>query len=212
MRLAQEKQPTASAEIIQLRDRTGLPEDLIERNIDEVRKQVSATDFDPEQFRTHSPIVAKWLAENPHHAAAAKDDYAQLGMVEWLLQAPRKAATRSIAQQDFGRLSAQRLQRDLTQEEREKLEDLRGQMQEGGDLGAQNFFSRSVLGAAEFIPQQIDQLAGSVKQVLYGANMGALSGALMGGMSGLLWAVWGHYLGRLSAPLPGLLWGPERAF
>lgn len=82
MDAAQKKNPDQEARVLRLQARTGLPADLIERNLDEVERQAERADFDPSRFRRESPIVAGWLAENPQHAAVAKDDIENLTRLE----------------------------------------------------------------------------------------------------------------------------------
>lgn len=82
MDAAQAKNPDQQARVLALQARTGLPPDLIERNLDQVERQAARADFDARKFRQTSPIVADWLAENPQHAAVAKDDIDNLTDLE----------------------------------------------------------------------------------------------------------------------------------
>src|SRR5690606_20363122 len=86
MEAAQKKNPDTEARVLRLQARTGLPPDLIERNLDEVERQAARADFDPHKFRRESPIVADWLAQNPSHAAVARDDVHNLSRLELLLR------------------------------------------------------------------------------------------------------------------------------
>jgi len=74
--------PERAAKVIALRDRTRLPADLVDRNLDDVEQQARSADFNPEQFRKTSPKVAEWLAQQPEHYAIAQDDLPRLAALE----------------------------------------------------------------------------------------------------------------------------------
>src|SRR5438132_1810042 len=85
LRLTADKQPERAARVLKLQTRTGLPTEVIDRNLEDIEKQAKAKDFDAEQFRRTSPVVAQWLQENPEHPALAKDDLQNLSTIETLL-------------------------------------------------------------------------------------------------------------------------------
>jgi hypothetical protein len=85
LRVTADKQPDRAARVLQAQTRTGLPTAVIDRHLSEIETQTALKDFDPEQFRRQSPIVAQWLQEDPEHAALAKDDLPQLSAIEQLL-------------------------------------------------------------------------------------------------------------------------------
>ena len=74
--------PERAAKVIALRDRTGLPADLVDRNLDEVEQQTKSADFNPDQYRKTSPKVAAWLAQQPEHYAISADDLPRLAALE----------------------------------------------------------------------------------------------------------------------------------
>jgi len=75
--------PDRSAQVIRLRDRTGLPDEVIERNFDEVDHQVRAQDFD--QLRETAPALGRKLAD-PAFAKIAHDDTEGLSTLEEILR------------------------------------------------------------------------------------------------------------------------------
>lgn len=68
--------------VLSLQMRTGLPPDLIERNLPDIEKAADQANFDATKFRQASPIVAQWMSEHPVNAAAAKDDVGPLSAIE----------------------------------------------------------------------------------------------------------------------------------
>lgn len=66
--------PDTAAKILKLQAKTGLPEDLITRNVDLVDQESKRADFDPVRFQQTNPVVSGWMAQNPNHAAVVQDD------------------------------------------------------------------------------------------------------------------------------------------
>ena len=175
--------PDQAARVLRLQTRTGLPADLIERNVDEIERQSSASDFDAERFRRESPQLARWLAENPQHAALAADDLANLGNLEWIVTAPRRAFSRGQAQVEFGHLRHESIMRDLTADETARLAELRGRMQAGGDLAAETWFGQSLTGGTQQLPMLFGGLSAGARTGLPTA-MGAAGAAALAGQLG----------------------------
>src|SRR6185503_12853692 len=78
--------PDTAARIFGLQTKTGLPPEVIARNLDVVEKQAAAADFDPVAFRKSSPLLASWLEQHPLNAALTKDDLVPLSAVEKTLR------------------------------------------------------------------------------------------------------------------------------
>lgn len=78
VQIAKETPPEQSARILKMQSKTGLPVEVIKRNLEEVEGQAARSDFDAEKFRGEYPALAKWIASNPQHAALAQDDMGDL--------------------------------------------------------------------------------------------------------------------------------------
>lgn len=89
--------PDRAARVLRLQGRTGLPLDLIERNLNEVEQQSAASDFDPDRFRATSPRFARWLEQHPAHLALAQDDVRPLSALERTLGIGRNIAGAAAA-------------------------------------------------------------------------------------------------------------------
>lgn len=83
-----QKNPSTAARVLKMQVATGLPEDLIERNLPEVEEEAKKSTFDADWFRKYSPRLAGWLAKSPNHPAVAFDQLAQMGQLETLLSRP----------------------------------------------------------------------------------------------------------------------------
>lgn len=77
---AKDKQPDHSADIQKLSKRSNLPEDFVERNYDELKRQ-SESKTDYTSLINNSPATATYMS-NPYNAATSKDDIEPLSKME----------------------------------------------------------------------------------------------------------------------------------
>ena len=82
---AQTPSPDEAARVFKLRLKTGLPDAVIRRNLEQLEKDTARADFDADAFRTTNPKLAGWLAASPTHAAAARSDIPTLTQIEHTL-------------------------------------------------------------------------------------------------------------------------------
>lgn len=94
---ADQTPPDTAARIFNLQTRTGLPADVIGRNLEDVQKQADAADFDPVAFRKSSPLLASWLEQHPLNAALTNDDHIPLTGLEQTLRFAKQAARTTAA-------------------------------------------------------------------------------------------------------------------
>lgn len=84
---ALKKNPDQVARTLELRTQTGMGEDLIDRNFDEVDRYARAQDTD--KLRTSSPKLAKQL-EDPEFAAVSRDDLENLKGWEYFVEGTKQ--------------------------------------------------------------------------------------------------------------------------
>lgn len=90
MRSATDVTPDQAARIFKLQTRTGLPAEIIRRNLDQVEAQAARKDFNAEDFRKNSPLLASWLASDQYHAALVQDDLTSMSSLDRLLRVARQ--------------------------------------------------------------------------------------------------------------------------
>lgn len=88
-----EQDPARSAKILGLQARTGLATDLIGRNFDTVDSAVRKADFNADEFRRTSPVVAKWLSEDPARVGLTRDDLPSWAATEALVRTDPRYTT-----------------------------------------------------------------------------------------------------------------------
>jgi len=196
--------PAQAARILNLQLKTGLPAEVIERNLDEIEKQAARQDFDPVKFRRESPALASWLEKRPLNAPAAQDDLAPLTSTERALQivthSARTAAAALYKGADLGAWSGLELVGDLLIKVnpgspvgywlREKGQQANAQAESRG-VGIRGpapqdpgMIERNIYGAAESIGQSGPIIASSVL-LGGGPAVERLSLGLMGAQTGL---------------------------
>lgn len=98
--------------IMQAAGKTGLPQDLIDRNLDDIEKLTREKEFNLDNFRSSSPVLAEWLASSPYAAGTIIGDkdgvkeLARLGKLEKYLTLPPSQWPRT---NDFLRAKAKRM-------------------------------------------------------------------------------------------------------
>lgn len=183
MGAAVDKDPDEHARIMKLQLRTGLAPDLITRNLDTIEKETAKADFDAAQFRKESPIVAKWLSENPDHMALAKDDISNLKGIEWLFKAPQRAYREGQEQLELGMLGYQQMTgAELSPEQLNRVQQLETQVGRV-NYGAEGWLENSVVEGAKQLPNMVGAVNARLEAGLVaggGAALAALAGGQMG--------------------------------
>jgi hypothetical protein len=75
----------SAARAFNLQLKTGLPVDVIRRNLDAIETEVAKNDFDPAAFRQRAPKLAGWIEQDPLHGALVHDDIVPLTGIEQAL-------------------------------------------------------------------------------------------------------------------------------
>lgn len=142
-----------ASRVLSLQSRTGLPEELIDRNLDLVEKEAARADFNADQFRKNSPIFASWVAENPNHWSAVKDDVENMGAIEWALTAFKGKLKEGSAEVRLNQIFARHQAGIATEAELEEAETLEAEIP-GHDYGA-GFWGEFITEFGKQAPQMI---------------------------------------------------------
>lgn len=202
--------PDKAARIYRLGLRTGLPEKLIERNLDELEATAYKQDFDAETFRQNSPIVASWLAESPNKAALVKADYESLSLLEKAWAGFRlipSTLDQGVEQDELMKLGAKEAFGSITPQERARRLQLKSEMKaKHQELTGWSFFASE---AAKVVGQNVSLLHDAMGQGMkYGLPLGATAGGLLGAAGGApiggIGAVPGAAGGALAGGLTGM--------
>jgi len=88
--------PEIAGSVLKTSRQSGLDTSVVSRNLPEVQKQVESQKVDPDILGRDAPLTAKWIAEDPVRAAAARDDLDNLTAVE--KEPARVGAIREVVQ------------------------------------------------------------------------------------------------------------------
>lgn len=81
VRLSQGIPPQKAAQVLRLKDKTGLPSDFVSRNADALQTQSDNAAI-TQQFSQDHPIVTAHMADDPHNAALVAPDATTWGFIE----------------------------------------------------------------------------------------------------------------------------------
>lgn len=157
----------SQGEVFDLAGQTGLPPAAVRQNIDQVRQRANGQRFPALNILKDSPQLATFLKEDVEQAALVQDELERMGVFEWLLTQPVEAHRQGRAMVDFGLLSADRLKRELTAPELERLERLREEMDPG--VPDEFWFQRFITGSMRILP------------TMYGAALAGVPGGVAAG-------------------------------
>lgn len=180
MRIGKDYDHERQARIIKQQMRTGLAPGLIDRNLDEIEKASSQSNFNAEEFSKTSPIVANWLSD-PENAKLAYDDVATLQGLEWLFKAPAKAFREGSKQTQLAELRFKQLRSGLSDEELKLADELSSMKTQ--DLGADSWIQEAVIEASRQLPNMLESIKGGLETAIP-ASLAAGGTALAAGQLG----------------------------
>ena len=167
---AAEITPDLAARVFKVAAKTGLPQDFIDRNIDDLEKEIRRTDFDADKYAKESPAVAKWFSEHPNNVAVAQDDFDNLSTLERLIKVPQRSITSTLEQMELNEMRYKRLTKQtLSTYEQYRLDNLAASQKEdenfadkGGWWALKQIASGGTQGVATLLEAQEGGVAGAV--------------------------------------------------
>ena len=174
--------PDQAARVLKLQMRTGLAPDLIKSNLDQIEVDAKASGFDPVKYRESSPVVAKWLAENPNHPSIAAEDLSRLNYIERQFRYIGEQYGKGKRTVELGKIGESAWFGSATPEQRKRQAELEKDLARETDYGIDGFFETIPGAIANQIPIFGKSIAGKVK----GAAVGGAGGAAIGAGTALV--------------------------
>ena len=168
--------PDQAARVLQMQVKTGLPVELIERNLDEVERKAAEHDFDAETFRRTSPMLAAWLTENPQHPALVRDDVERLSYIERQFRYTGQQFERGKLTTELAGIGESAFMGRATHEQRRRQADIDATLADEIDYGITGFVEQIPGAVANQLPIFGQSIFGKVK----GAAIGGITGAALG--------------------------------
>lgn len=184
-----------STRVLKLQSQTGLDHGIIERITDEVEKR--AFGDVTSGFSSTAPRLTKWLSENPHHYAAAKNDIPRLSLIEKQFRDIGKQFSEGLSSVDMRFLAAKDFMGTITPDESKRLDALQDEQEkEQAPDTSGPLFSAMLRGLPGVSPLAagVGSFAGGIPQAVAnqipiqartaGAALeGAAAGAAIGGLT-----------------------------
>lgn len=181
-----ERDSDRSSRILQMQLKTGLPEELIDRELEAIEKESKKQEFKSEDFMKKSPVAAKWLADNPNHFAIAKDDVEKLSYLERQFKHITSQFNKGKTTVDLADIGQSAILGTITSEQRDLQKALEDELSQTDDYGIDGFFEQIPGAVANQLPILGNTLSGSVKGIGAGALIGAGKGAAAAAVAGQL--------------------------
>lgn len=177
------KQPALSQRILKMQAETGLPVDLIERNIDDLEQKSKIAQFDPDKYMKESPTVGKWLAEHPNNFSSAQKDLEKLNYLERQFRFISQQYETGAQTVELSQIGQSAFFGEATKEQRKRQAELEAAMHSKNDYGIEGFWERLPGDLANQAPIMGSMLGGQAKYATIGAGYGA-GAALLAGQAG----------------------------
>lgn len=179
--------PATAARVLRLQSKTGLPEDLIRRNIDAIEADARQADFDPSKYAQASPIVSRWLAEHPAHVALASQDLTKLSYIERQVGSIAAQFTEGRHLSELQDIGESAILGTVTPAQRKRQAELDSQARDPQkDYGITGFFEGIPGAIANQLPIFANTFFGKVKAAIFGGGAGALvQGGVAAGVTAL---------------------------
>ncbi|MGF1877263.1 hypothetical protein L4D77_18315 [Photobacterium frigidiphilum] len=180
MKYGREADPERAGRVFRQQLKTGLPSELIERNLDDIEKQSAEKDFDPVAFRNKSPLLSGWL-QKPENAKVSHDDLENLSTMEWLFRAPVEAYQDGADQVRLGGLRYKQMTSQLNDNELQFIDAYKKRGPRS--YGADSWIGEAFVGATGQLSQFTPMIEEGLK---YGVPAGLTAGtfALAAGQAG----------------------------
>src|SRR3990167_8041210 len=191
------KAPEASAQVLDIQKRTGLPAHFIENNLDPIKQK--SIKVDAENFRRAHPVTGQWLAESPYNASLAQDDTENMGALERGYRAFSGRWKKAGLQGELADLLSAELDGGdyaSGSAQARKRDEIKAQMQAIGEEESQYKTGSYIAGTTGYTARQFGQ---SFKE----AAEGGLAGGIVGAGAGSLIPGVGNIAGGTAGTISG---------
>jgi hypothetical protein len=204
VQLGQDIEQKRAARILDVAGRTGLPFDLIERNLDTIEQDVAKPRFDAERYRRESPIVSEWMSQDPLNAAVLGRDIPKMGRVERQVRAIETEYERNSITVDLINPAFNLWTGAGTEEDARRVVELQDRQAAIPDFReGMGFVAGIPSAAAGQLPIQFNLYTKAGGTAAVGATVGALAGGAIGAPGGPATAKAGALAGAKTGAMLG---------
>lgn len=160
--------PENASQTIKLKEKTGLPEDHIERNLSDVKNNAILSDIDYDKLSKENPVVSEWMSESPNNAAAGYQDLTNMSYVERQLRNIKGNFDQDIKKVELSDIGTKALLGTATQQDRQKQAEIEKGFQEASNYGITGYFEGIPGAVAGMLPTMANTIKGKVKAASVG--------------------------------------------
>lgn len=173
--------PERAADIQDISRQLGVPPGAVQENYDEYHRRAQQAALPVQPMHEQTPALAEWVKQ-PQNAAVAKDDFANLGFLEYLVTVPQRAFAQTVNQMRADGLRYQGMFRELTRAEKDQLDAYDYHAKLGGVLGGDSWWNihKPIAGLGSFLANQVPIAEWALKGATYGAAVGLGAGLAAG--------------------------------
>ena len=200
-----------ASRILNLQGQTGLPQEVIDNDLEYIEEQARQQSFDPKKYRETNKKFAQFAAENPYHLAVLQDDEDEMTRTEWVMDAlfdwsaVGMAKRSSFAQREMGFIGDRQRRGDFREGDDARLKELSKYVTDH-DFDTSGFKSLVVAStkqAANFLGSWEYGLRRAAVTAPAGAVVGGAMGTGVGGIGALPGAVAGYGAGFTAGMVGG---------
>lgn len=170
--------PDQAAEILRLRAQTGLPAEVVARNLPRVKTDATRAALRPAAIAAAVPDLAAWMAEGPYNAGLVRDDLESLGYLHRQFRHIRDQFQRGQATTELADIGFAAILGQATPAQRRRQGELEQLIAREDDTGITGFVEEIPGAVAQQLPILARSIFGKVKGAAVGAGVGAAAGVV----------------------------------
>lgn len=181
--VASKSDPDQTAQAMKLADKSGLPVDVVQRNLGKVQEKVFIENRDWDDEVNSSPEVSNWVKQDPNNAILVKDDAENVSGIGRLFNYFKNQGQYISEQYEAGDLNIEKskigermFMGEATDEDRARLAAIEKRNAEFTDHGIDGFVEGIPGGVAQMVPLLIE----TAKARLQGMAVGGATGGALG--------------------------------
>lgn len=152
---------------------TGLPEEVIDADLDNLETKVKADQFNYDNYLAESPLWTEFASKNKYHLSVLQEDQKNMGGIERTLTAMGHGWDSGWAMTELGNLQSRAMSLraeggDLTPEEKSLMEELE-QLQVAHEFGASGGFAKFLVKNWKMMPTTFYTMRESIDEAALGA-------------------------------------------
>jgi len=173
-----QQDPERSRRILSVGLATGLPDEIVDADLDNLEKEVKTREFDLDTWRKESPAWATYASENPYHLSVLKEDQETMGDWERAWKPISLGWEQTWATVEQAKLQTRKIDGTAQEGDEERLAELKKITEIPHEFGAENAF-------AKLLVKNVKMLGPTLHSMSAGVQVGIATSATFAYAAGL---------------------------